>query len=215
VKEDSTRIGKRYSSYAAKYKQLFHNDHGDDCYLNLLANYLALGSKILDIGCGSGRDIKTMRQKGFLLTGIDISKKMLELSAVENPDSPLYFMDVTSMEFGEKSFDAIYCFFVLEHLTPKNFKLALQEIRRVLKPNGYFLLVQHDAEVEKDMPDLMTDGKKNLFRYMIPLNKLKTVLKDFGFNVLFTDSRRLSDSTTESADKELAIIMQNVSDKDS
>lgn len=152
-----------------------------------------------------------MTDKGFEVVGIDVSEKMVEIAKEENPNSEVKLMDATNLELKSNSFDAIFSFYVLEHLKPESFSQAIDEIKRVIKPGGYFLLVQYDDEYEGFLPDLMTKDKKKLFRYMIPLEKMKELLEEKGFKVEFSERRDFSEETEteDSTGVELAVLSIN------
>ena len=70
-------------------------------------------AKILDIGCGNGRDSYFFNKKGFEVTGIDISQKVIEKNS-KNKIKNLSFkkFDIGKDKINDK-FDIIYCrFFV-------------------------------------------------------------------------------------------------------
>lgn len=104
------------------------------------------GDKILDLGCGVGRHvITTYTLKNVQAIGVDLSLDDL-LTANERfqgefmePDQTdksfgLSVADALSLPFADDSFDKIICSEVLEHIP--DYRSALAEIRRVLKPGG-------------------------------------------------------------------------------
>jgi ubiquinone/menaquinone biosynthesis C-methylase UbiE len=207
ISRTAQKAGKRYSSYAKQYKKLFHKDHLDDTYLHKFTELLPKNATVLDIGCGTGRDVQTLLREGFEVTGIDVSSEMIKIAKKENPDALLQIMEASNLQFPNNSFDGIISLYTLEHLNPKLFTKALKEIKRVLRNNGYFLLIQHDDEIDGEIPDLMLEGKKKLYRYMVPLPRLQQQLIDLGFKILYSDSKKFEDnSISESADKELIIL---------
>lgn len=98
------------------------------------------GSKVLDIATGRGAVLKEVSQKvgpqGHVI-GIDISPQMIHetskaLQSLSN--IKLRCMDAEQLDFADKSFDLIFCGFGLFFFP--NVLTALQEMRRVLKPQG-------------------------------------------------------------------------------
>lgn len=89
---------------------------------------LPAGSKVLCIGAGGALDqmIKDHPNADAISIDIDADRK---------PDT---VMDATDMNFGDRSFDAVYMMEVLEHV--KEPKAALAEIERVLKDGGRFVM---------------------------------------------------------------------------
>jgi SAM-dependent methyltransferase len=128
------------------------------------------GSSVLEIGIGTGRIALPLLAHGVNLTGVDISPRMMEqlrhkydaLRAAES-DLPwgaltVDLFDMTVLPYGEDSFDAAVAVHVL-HLVPE-WRSALDEVLRVVKPGGAFLLGQDihaDASVGARMQDRWHD----------------------------------------------------------
>jgi len=89
------------------------------------------GKKLLDVGCGLGVCMKRMKERGAVVTGLDISSKGKELFGLD-----IIEFDLNSgpLLFGDKMFDIAICTEVLEHTFYPHF--VLKEIRRVLKDKG-------------------------------------------------------------------------------
>jgi demethylmenaquinone methyltransferase/2-methoxy-6-polyprenyl-1,4-benzoquinol methylase len=102
-----------------------------------------LRGRVLEIGVGSGRNLKYYPE-GCSVTGIDSSEGMLEkarkkASRMENVN--LLLMDAEHLEFSDNSFDYVITTFVLCTI-PDPVK-ALKEMRRVLKPSGELIALEH------------------------------------------------------------------------
>lgn len=86
-----------YNQYAKNYadnRDLFKNQK----YLENLANKLSTGAKILDIGCGSGVPIdEFLLEKGFKVTGIDISEEMVKLARENLPGNEYLVKDMAEI----------------------------------------------------------------------------------------------------------------------
>lgn len=65
-------------------------------------------AKILDIGCGPGRDAKVFSSRGFNVVGIDFSANMIELARKNAPSGAFYVMDIEEFSFPEASFEAVW-----------------------------------------------------------------------------------------------------------
>jgi demethylmenaquinone methyltransferase/2-methoxy-6-polyprenyl-1,4-benzoquinol methylase len=102
-----------------------------------------LSGKVLEIGVGSGRNLKYYHSNA-LVTGIDNSEGMLEKArekAKEMKNVNLLLMDAENLEFPDNSFDYVITTFVLCTI-PDPVK-ALKEMRRVLKPSGELISLEH------------------------------------------------------------------------
>lgn len=112
------------------------------CYnliLNLITSKMASGRKnrILDIGCGDGSFIIKFK-KHCEPFGVDISQNAIKMAKEAGIEA--FELDVSSqrLPFQDEYFDIIYMGDVIEHLT--NPDLAIKEVTRVLKRNGFLVL---------------------------------------------------------------------------
>jgi len=62
----SNYYSSKSTSLAEKYSK------ADDLYSNIFLKYLDKGSSILDIGCGSGRDLANLKKSSFSVTGVEL-----------------------------------------------------------------------------------------------------------------------------------------------
>lgn len=100
--------------------------------------------KILEVGCGNGQVLVNIYKGGHRgeLTGTDISKGMYKetVAQCKQDHLPIKFKEVSAdkLPFKDESFDVILAFFMIYHMPDIN--IALQEWKRVLKPNGKLLV---------------------------------------------------------------------------
>ena len=104
----------------------------------------SLKGKILDAGCGTGRNFQYYNSEAKVV-GVDISEKMLEIAkeraAKSKASIEIRTMDLKSMSFKDDSFDYIMASFVLCVMPEEYERRALKELARVAKPDAelYFL----------------------------------------------------------------------------
>ncbi len=106
--------------------------------------------QILDFGCGIGRFAETALTRADSYTGVDINVGAFQYA----PDLPLAsFVGLPEEElpFEDGHFDSAMSFTVLQHIVDQNeFKNWTSEISRVVKPGGYFYIVD-DAKKKRKM----------------------------------------------------------------
>jgi diadenosine tetraphosphate (Ap4A) HIT family hydrolase len=94
----------------------------------ILLNQKKIVGKVLDFGCGIGKDVELLQQKGFDIVGYD----------------PYYYP-----EFPTEKFDTILCFYVLNVLLPEEQAEVLMNVSHLLKPNGKaYFAVRRDIQYE-------------------------------------------------------------------
>lgn len=91
---------------------------------------------ILDLGCGTGKMLKVLKQFGDT-TGVDSSKKAVAYAKAKGAGK-VVVGDATKLPFKKESFDVVTAMELLEHI--KDDSGALRQWRRVLKPKGVLFL---------------------------------------------------------------------------
>jgi ubiquinone/menaquinone biosynthesis C-methylase UbiE len=98
--------------------------------------------RVLEVGCGNGKTLAVLAQRGVDVVGFDFSRGGLELCKRSGlPRTELVQGNVLELPFTAESFDAILCHHVLEHLFREEREVAAMELTRVLR-NGGRLQVQ-------------------------------------------------------------------------
>jgi ubiquinone/menaquinone biosynthesis C-methylase UbiE len=92
--------------------------------------------KILSVGCGPATIEKEMKKKNFDVTGLDVSQEALNEAQYS---IRTVAGSAEKMEFGNATFDAVIYVASLQFIN--DYKKALQETLRVLKPNGKLVLM--------------------------------------------------------------------------
>lgn len=93
--------------------------------------------RTLELGCGIGTIVNWLSQKGVQAFGSDISETAIEYGRQKYPGLPLDVESAEELHRKNSDFDAVLSFDVIEHLF--NVDKHLQEIARVLKPDGLYL----------------------------------------------------------------------------
>ena len=102
------------------------------------------GAAILDAGCGSGRDSRTFRQRGYRVTSIDASQTMVE-SARQHAAGPVHQMRFQDLDF-EAEFDGIWACASLLHLPRAELPPVLQRLHQATRPGGIvYVSFKHGA----------------------------------------------------------------------
>ena len=132
------------------------------------------GMAILDVGCGRGEILRHCAQLGADAFGIDYAAVAVSMSqrvtqginGVTPGRTAVAQADAKHLPFPDESFDRVLMFDVVEHLHPWELHQAMLEVRRVLKPDGRFII--HTA------PNVWYD------RYAYPLVRLVRTLMGEG-----------------------------------
>ncbi|MCB9438579.1 MAG: methyltransferase domain-containing protein [Anaerolineales bacterium] len=106
------------------------------------------GMRVLDVGCGRGEILLHCARLGAEVLGIDYAPAALEITqnllSQATPDElhriGVAQADAKHLPFPDSYFDRVLMFDVVEHLHPWELHQAMLEVRRVLKPNGSFII---------------------------------------------------------------------------
>jgi len=95
---------------------------------------------VLDSGCARGLWSKKLREKGINVVGLELSLRRLKLCKSEGNCENLVHGSCTSLPFRNNIFDSALLIEVIEHLSRNLHDVAIQEIRRVLRIDGTFVM---------------------------------------------------------------------------
>lgn len=126
-----------YNSNAAQYFSNTVSVDMSECCDRFL-KYVVPGGRIIDIGAGSGRDIKFFKDRGYVVEGIDASEKMCRLAADYSGT------EVTSERIQDwhpqEKYDGIWANASLPHLAVDEIEEFICRASDYLKPNGVFYI---------------------------------------------------------------------------
>lgn len=187
-----------YNQNAKKYAKV-NAAIADFDQIEEFSGLLTQGAKVLDAGCAAGRDSNLLRQKGFNVTGLDISAGLLEIAKQKFPDITFIEGNFLSLPFEDAEFDGIWAHQSLLHLeTTADVDKALAEFHRVLKPDG-ILLVLVKAQTGKDKTAIVTDDFSNhdrFFQYFTQ-DEIKERLEQAGFKLARIEHYKETDKNPE------------------
>jgi GT2 family glycosyltransferase/SAM-dependent methyltransferase len=110
------------------------------------------GKRVLDLGCGDGYGVAMLAERAARVVGLDIDGRCIERCRRRYKGDELEFLLGTGLDMhalDSHSFDAVVCFEVIEYLAEHG--LLLDEIRRVLRPDGLLLLSTPERRVHTDI----------------------------------------------------------------
>lgn len=147
-------------------------------------NFLPPKAKIIDIGCGSGRDAQLFSTMGAEVLGIDFSSNLIDIAQQYAPLAQFHVMDMERMNFPEASFDGAWAACSLGHLPKKSLPAVLKKIHSLLAEHGYLYLAlkKGSGEVLENDTRYGIDVKK-LWAYYEE-DELKDRLQKAHFEIL-------------------------------
>ncbi|MHC4556119.1 MAG: class I SAM-dependent methyltransferase [Planctomycetota bacterium] len=148
-----------------------------------VCRYITPPARILDIGCGNGRFLSYLINRGFDGYGTELPGKAAQRAA-QVTDLKLKVGHHAADNFGENFFDCICMWHVFEHLTEP--KETLQIIQRILKPGGYLMISLPNIESLQSRLFrgnwLHLDPPKHLL--FLTASDLVSEMTEFGFKLI-------------------------------
>jgi len=142
--------------------------------LRVFSSSLLPAARILDLGCGSGRDLRAFRNQGYNPIGVDVSLGLARYAAQASM-CPIVVADMLDLPFQDSSFDAVWASASILHIARREMPRALREIRRVLKEGGIAFSSLKIGEGEVRTLD------SRFFTYVMP-DEWRALLVQSGFN---------------------------------
>ncbi len=135
-------IQSAYDQLVDRYAQANHTPLSGDllALAERLAQRLAPGKRLLDVGCGTGRDLAWFAGRGLRGVGVDLSAGMLAFAQAHLEMPRLAQMNLLRLGFPAACFDGLWVCASLLHLPKTAALAALAEFRRVLRPDGALAL---------------------------------------------------------------------------
>ena len=138
--------------------------------------------RILDIGCGSGRDSFWFVENGYEYLGIDGSASMIKLAKKNNPKARFKLKNFFELFSRGRNFDGFWAAASLLHV-PKNQILGLlKTIKSQIKPGGIGFISLKEGIGEKEEVWTGTDLKRFFVYYS--KDEFKSILESAGFSIL-------------------------------
>ena len=150
--------------------------------------------KVIEFGCGSGRDAKSLSDLGYEYLGTDVSKGFLKEARKNNPKLKFIYKTLYKLDFKQNEFAGFWAAVVFLHIPKDRMDLVLKNIINIIKPNGVgFITVKEGVGELLENNDV--EGLKRLWSYYT-LEDFKNVLKQNNFKILKFYNKKVSEKTT-------------------
>ena len=148
--KDEKKISGMFDSIASKYDRMNHGmSLGIDRlwrrrFVRRLEKKLPEKAAVLDLACGTGDLTKALSDRGYHVTGLDISSEMMAIGREKcrylSPKPNFVLGSAEQIPFPDDTFDAVTIAFGLRNFDHR--ARCLAEIRRVLKPGGQLAVLE-------------------------------------------------------------------------
>jgi len=154
-----------------------------------LASLLPSEAAVLDLGCGAGVPVtRWLADRGFAVTGVDVSAKQLELARTNVPEGTFLKADMTEVVFAPESYDAVVAFHSIIHVPRTEHPTLLESVHRWLEPGGALLATMTVADYEGRDEDWEGWGAPMVWSHY-DKNANVAMLRDAGFEIRYAEPR--------------------------
>jgi SAM-dependent methyltransferase len=102
--------------------------------------------EVCDLGCGPGQTTAYLHGRGVRVCGLDISLELLSEAGRRHPGVTFEAGDMLALPRADGTVAGVVAFYAIVHFSPAQFRRAVAEIYRVLRPGGRLLLAFHIGE---------------------------------------------------------------------
>lgn len=213
---DKNSILEEREKWERKYQEGYHEEliHPDRRVVEFLRDYgeELKEKRILDLGCGEGRNAREVARQGFEVWGIDISKTALEKAQQRalKENLKIHFTQgsFTHLPYQKECFGGIIANLTLHAL--KNWSQArktFQEISRVLQENGLFFLHVKSRPKKGDLREKELKSDNSLLRGYYTEENIKSLAQESGLEIVEMKEQTSFDSEYEDETKGYWIIV--------
>jgi len=140
--------------------------------------------KILDLGCGPGRDAEYFSYVcGLDVVGIDLTERFLEMARQRVPNTEFLNMDMKNLQFDDKSFDGIWACASLLHLSKKEINPVIKKLNDILIPGGILYASLKRGKEEELKHDSRYGGSDKFYAYYV-FGEIEEMMEQNSFEIV-------------------------------
>ena len=151
--------------------------------LNRFISLIPENGTVLDLGCGSGRDVLYFLDFKLKPVGIDASEKLVEEAKTRVPDGKFEVMDMRNLSFKEGNFDGVWAQDAISYFSKEETQKTIKDIAGILKNEGIFFI-----SVRKGKNEVLISyeklGKSQVMVSLYEKEELESLLKKSGFEIM-------------------------------
>ncbi len=129
-----------FGQWAERYDDGIQGRVSRRFYRAVLTTEIPVGCRVLDVGCGTGRLLSLLAERGAVGTGVELAPEMVAVARRANPQMDIRQGTAEDLPFDDGTFDLVVACLAYHHLgAPERF---LAEATRVLVPGGRLVVAE-------------------------------------------------------------------------
>ncbi|MFF9410488.1 class I SAM-dependent DNA methyltransferase [Streptomyces anandii] len=186
LRVDRTGQAEAFDRIGGRYDEAFPDKEGQIAATEWLVASLPAGSRVLDLGCGTGvPTARLLSRAGLEVVGVDLSDVMVALAREHVPTAEFHRADIADLRPGGPRdlgrFQGVAAFFSLLMLPRAEIPPALRTVRHLLAPGGLFALSMVEADLD-DFPIPFLGGRIRVSGYR--REELRALVEAAHFDVV-------------------------------
>lgn len=141
------------------------------------------GKRIIDLGCGAGRDVRYFAERGFSVMGVDLSEQLINHAKNVCPTARFIQADIRHLPFPYASFDGVWCCGGIVHMGKTEGPKVIHEAYQILVPGGIFFLSLKEGTGETSQESKTIPGVKKRYVFYTE-DEMKQILSNTGFTLV-------------------------------
>lgn len=182
---ETRRQAAAFDAIGERYDDVFPHKSGQIIATQWVIDRLPPGSRVLDLGCGTGVPTAGMlTETGLEVVGVDVSTEMLALARRNVPTGRFVAMDLMELDESLGRFDAVCAFFSLLMIRRRDIPRVLRRIRAVLNPGAVVAIGMVEGDLDY-VPLPFLGQELSVTAY--PRADLEAAIRAEGLHVLEVD----------------------------
>ena len=141
--------------------------------------------KILDVGCGGGRDAVLFVRDNFDYVGIDGSRNMIKIARNRVKKGKFLTMNFYQMHLPNKNFDGFWAAATILHIPKRKVSRVLNSIKKILKPEGMgFISIKEKRKMNEGIIKEKIHGGIERYFAFYTEKEFRKIIEKNGFEVV-------------------------------
>ncbi len=185
------KTAESYDKFASEYHASRIGTLPSQTQLDEFIELVHSPARVLDIGSGTGQDIAYLSQK-YSTDGLEISKRMVEISKLESPHSNIVQGDLVTKDIGTNKYKGIWSRDAIHHIHEEELDNVFKKISNALVEGGIFYCLVREGEGEIVENEDKGYGKMERFYHLFSSAELIERAEKAGLELVKLDRNKRS-----------------------